>query len=71
MYEIKFSPVAEKYFKKLKEKSLKNAYNKALKEIAENPYVGEQKKGYLHNPFNIDILAGVSSSLINLFLSMW
>ena len=47
MYDIKFSPVAEKYFKKLKEKPLKMAYSKALKEISKNPYIGEQKKGDL------------------------
>ena len=55
MYEIKFSPVAEKYFKKLKEKPLKKAYHKALKQIAENPYIGEQKKGDLIEVYGYDV----------------
>ena len=55
MYDIKFSPAAEKYFKKLKEKPLKSAYNKALKEISENPYIGEQKKGDLSEMYGYDV----------------
>jgi mRNA interferase RelE/StbE len=55
MYEIKFSPVAEKYFKKIKEKPLKKAYNIALNEISENPYIGEQKKGDLTEIYGYDV----------------
>ncbi|HBN96929.1 MAG TPA: plasmid stabilization protein, partial [Firmicutes bacterium] len=34
MYELLFSPSAERYFKKLKDKALKGALEKALLEIA-------------------------------------
>lgn len=47
MYEIRFSPAAEKYFKKLKEQKLKEAFKEALIELAEDPYAGDEKKGDL------------------------
>ena len=48
MYEIRYMPQAEKYFKKLKEKQLKAAYREALIEISADPYnAGERKSGDL------------------------
>ena len=47
MYELRYLPGAEKYFKKIKEKGLKEAYKKALQKIAQNPYQGETKTGDL------------------------
>ena len=45
MYEILFSPQPEHFFKKLKEKPLKNAYKIALLKLSENPYIGQPKRG--------------------------
>jgi len=39
MYEIQFSTAAQKYFKKLRDKKLKNAFYEALHKISENPYI--------------------------------
>ena len=47
MYEIRFLPAAERYFKKIREKPLLNAFREALTEISENPYAGSEKKGDL------------------------
>ena len=47
MYELRFSPQAEKYFRKIKEKPLKQAFLGALKAIAEDPYAGSAKTGDL------------------------
>jgi mRNA-degrading endonuclease RelE of RelBE toxin-antitoxin system len=61
MYEILFTSQAERYFKKIKEKPLKEAYKNALTKLGENPYVGHPKVGdltvkrlYQYNP-NIEI----------------
>ena len=55
MYEVLFSPVAERFFKKLKEKSLKKAYKEALDEISVNPYRGQPKRGDLSGIYGFDI----------------
>ena len=39
MYELKFLPGAERYFKKVKEKGLKAAFRKALEAIQNDPYI--------------------------------
>ena len=39
MYELKYLPGAERYFKKIKEKGLKSAFRKALENIQADPYV--------------------------------
>ena len=41
MYELRYLPGAERFFKKLKEKGLKDAFRKALEAIAQDPYTGE------------------------------
>ena len=48
MYDLRYQPPAAKYFKKLKEKGLINAYKEALQEISKDPYSsGEMKIGDL------------------------
>ncbi len=47
MYEIRFSTAAQKYFKKLRDKKLKNAFYEALHKISKDPYTGTQKSGGL------------------------
>ncbi|NLA11786.1 MAG: type II toxin-antitoxin system RelE/ParE family toxin [Firmicutes bacterium] len=47
MDELLFSPQAERFFKKLKEKPLKEAYKTALLELKKNPYIGRPKRGDL------------------------
>ena len=47
MYELRYLPGAERFFKKLKEKGLKDAFRKALEAIAQDPYTGESKTGDL------------------------
>jgi len=65
MFELRFMPPVEKYFKKLKEKKLISEYNDALDKIAADPYnAGEAKTGDLvgiyccniyHNKINYEI----------------
>jgi mRNA interferase RelE/StbE len=40
-------PMAERYFKKLKDKNLKKAYLKAITQVRENPEIGDRKSGDL------------------------
>lgn len=55
MYEILFSSAAERFFKKLKEKPLKNAYKEALQNISINPYIGQPKRGDLLGIYGLDV----------------
>lgn len=55
MYEILFSPAAERYFKKIKEKQLKEAYKEALLKLRENPYIGKAKRGDLAGVYGLDV----------------
>ena len=55
MYELRYMKPAEKYFKKIKEKGLKEAFRNALKRIADNPYCGEAKQGDLSGAFGYDV----------------
>lgn len=55
MYQLIFLPPSEKYFKKLKEKNLKQKYKNALEEIRKNPYIGEEKYGDLAGIYGYDI----------------
>jgi len=48
MYELRYKPPAQKYFKKLREKGLIAAYKNALIEISKDPHnAGEAKTGDL------------------------
>jgi mRNA interferase RelE/StbE len=55
MYEILFSPAAEYFFKKLKEKPLIKAYKTALLKLGENPYIGQPKRGDLAGIYGFDV----------------
>lgn len=55
MYEILFSSATERYFKKLKDKSLKDAYETALLRLQANPYIGQPKRGDLAGIYGFDI----------------
>ena len=43
MYELRYLPGAERFFKKMKEKCLKDAFSNALEAIAQDHYTGESK----------------------------
>ena len=55
MYEIKYSNAVKRYFKKIKEKGLKQSFTKALKEIQKDPYIGSPKKGDLSGIYGYDV----------------
>ena len=45
MVEIRFEPSVMKYLKKIKDKNLRVCFNKSLKCISSNSYIGEPKNG--------------------------
>lgn len=55
MYEIRFMPKSEKYIKKIKDINLKNKFKEAFKKIAQNPFIGQAKKGDLTGIYGYDI----------------
>lgn len=55
MYNLKYSKAAKKYFKKIKEKGLKESFKNALKEIQQDPYIGSAKKGDLSGVYGYDV----------------
>ncbi|NSW93054.1 MAG: type II toxin-antitoxin system RelE/ParE family toxin [Firmicutes bacterium] len=55
MYEIRFTRAAENYLKKVKEKGLKKAFQRALIEISSDPYIGELKTGDLAGVYFYDV----------------
>lgn len=55
MLPVIYTSIAEKYFKKLKDKPLKKAYKKAIINIRNNPYIGESKTGDLKGLYCLDI----------------
>jgi mRNA interferase RelE/StbE len=55
MYKILFSPAAERFFKKLKERPLKETYKTALLKLSENPYIGQPKRGDLAGIYGFDV----------------
>ena len=61
MYELLFSPIAERYFKKLKQKALKEAFKTALLEISKNPYNGSPKHADLAGFYCYDLRHGKTS----------
>ena len=58
MYEIRFTGAAEKYLKKVKEKSLKKSFQEALQKIRSDPYIGELKTGDLAGVYCLDVYYG-------------
>ena len=55
MLPVVYTPIAEKYFKKLKDKQLKKAYKEAILGIRENPGTGDAKTGDLKGICSFDI----------------
>ncbi|CUH96382.1 hypothetical protein P22_2472 [Propionispora sp. 2/2-37] len=55
MYELLFSPAAERYFKKIKDKQLLAKFKAALLLIKENPYIGQAKRGDLSGIYGYDV----------------
>lgn len=55
MYEIRFLPATERYFKKIKDKGLKQAFREALTKIADDPYIGSAKSGDLAGVYGFDV----------------
>ena len=55
MYEILFSSQAERYFKKIREKALKEAYQTAFLKLKKNPYIGQPKRGDLAGIYGYDV----------------
>ena len=55
MYEIRYLNIAQRYFKKIKEKGLKAAFRKALERIADDPYCGILKIGDLAGIYGYDV----------------
>lgn len=53
--EVIISTGAAKYFKKLKDKKLKEKFTEAIKKIKENPEIGEMKKSDLAGIYGYDI----------------
>ena len=55
MYELLFSPAAERYFKKLKDKRLLAKFKESLLRIQEDPFVGQVKHGDLSGIYGYDV----------------
>lgn len=55
MTEIRFMKPAAKFLKKCKDKRLKEKFHQALLQIAENPLLGEEKRGDLAGIRSYDI----------------
>jgi mRNA interferase RelE/StbE len=55
MLPVDYSPIAEKYFKKLKDKALKHAFKEAIISIREDPTIGQAKFGDLSGLYSLDI----------------
>lgn len=55
MYDLRYLKPAERYFKKIREKGLKDAFRSALERISVDPFLGEQKKGDLAGIWCYDV----------------
>jgi len=55
LYEVKYSSAAERYFKKMVDKKLKDAFKSAIDIVRDNPYVGTRKVGDLKGIFGYDV----------------
>ena len=54
-YRIEFSPAAERYLKKIKDAKLSKAYFGALEKLAEDPFLGQAKRGDLSGVYGYDL----------------
>lgn len=55
MLPVVYLPPAERYFRKLKNKQLKNKFRETISRIRENPHIGEAKSGDLRDLYGLDI----------------
>jgi len=55
MHKLIILPPAAHFLKKIKEKPLKDAFQKIINELIQNPYAGEPKTGDLLGVFSCDI----------------
>lgn len=55
MYKLKKLPAAARFFKKVKEKGLRDKFKDALNIILTDPYVGELKTGDLAGIYGYDV----------------
>ena len=55
MLPVAYTPIAEKYFRKLKDKALKVAFKEAIISIRRNPDIGQAKSGDLSGLHSLDI----------------
>lgn len=55
MLPVIYTPSAEKYFKKLKDKALKKIFKESINNIRENPNIGQAKTGDLRGLYCLDI----------------
>ncbi|ACV64733.1 plasmid stabilization system [Desulfofarcimen acetoxidans DSM 771] len=55
MLPVIYTPIAEKYFKKLKDKALKKVFKEAVLNIRKNPAIGQVKTGDLSGLYSLDI----------------
>jgi mRNA interferase RelE/StbE len=55
MYPIEFLPPAERYFKKIRDKGLKDAFHEAIQRIRQDPSIGAAKKGDLTGIYGYDV----------------
>lgn len=54
MYRIEFLSAAERYFKKLRDKNLVDAFKMAVEKLSEDPYIGKAKRGDLSSVYGYD-----------------
>ena len=50
-----YTPMVEKYFKKIKDKQLKNLFKEAIVRIRTNPQIGDAKSGDLEGVYSLVI----------------
>ncbi len=55
MLPVVYTTIAKKFFKKLKDKQLKNAFKEAIISIRENPNVGDEKTGDLKGIYSFNV----------------
>jgi len=55
MYELRYLKPAERYFKKIREKGLQDAFRSALEKLSVDPFLGEQKIGDLAGIWCYDV----------------
>ena len=55
MYSVRILPPAARYFKKIKDRRLKQLYKEAIDNLAADPFKGTQKTGDLRGIWGYDI----------------